>query len=34
MIMAPLVFWALHWLARATAYPYLRGEDSYEQAAN
>ena len=23
MIMAPLVFWALHWLARATAYPYL-----------
>jgi len=23
MLMAPLVFWALHWLARATAYPYL-----------
>ena len=23
MLMAPLVFWMLHWLARATAYPYL-----------
>jgi hypothetical protein len=23
IIMAPLVFWALQWLARATAYPYL-----------
>ncbi len=23
MMMAPLVFWSLHWLARATAYPYL-----------
>ena len=23
MLMAPLVFWILHWLARATAYPYM-----------
>jgi len=23
MLMAPLVFWMLHWLARATAYPYM-----------
>jgi hypothetical protein len=23
MLMAPLVFWVLHWLARATAYPYM-----------
>src|SRR5947209_301066 len=23
MIMAPLAFWMLHWLARATGYPYL-----------
>src|SRR5437764_4058789 len=27
MLMAPLVFWMLHWLARATAYRYMpRGE--------
>ena len=30
MIMAPLVFWALHWLARATAYPYLPDPAGYE----
>lgn len=23
MLMAPLVFWSLHWLARATRFPYL-----------
>src|ERR1700719_2901580 len=23
MLLSPLVFWALHWLARATGYPYL-----------
>ncbi|MGI9114133.1 MAG: hypothetical protein ACR2FX_03695 [Chthoniobacterales bacterium] len=23
MLMAPLVFWSLHWLSRATAFPYL-----------
>jgi len=26
MIMAPLVFWILHWLARSTAFPYLPGD--------
>jgi hypothetical protein len=27
MLMAPLVFWILHWLARATAYPYMPGRE-------
>ena len=26
MLMAPLVFWMLHWLARATAFPYLASQ--------
>jgi hypothetical protein len=30
MLMAPLVFWLLHWIGRATAYSYLPEEESYE----
>ena len=30
MLMAPVVFWALHWLGRATAYPYLPEGDRFE----
>lgn len=29
MIMAPLVFWLLHTIARATAYPYLPEREAY-----
>jgi hypothetical protein len=28
MIMAPLVFWALHWLSRATGFPYAPGRET------
>lgn len=27
MLMAPLIFWILHWLARATAYRYMPGRE-------
>jgi hypothetical protein len=30
MLMAPVVFWGLHWLGRATAYPYLPEGDRFE----
>jgi hypothetical protein len=30
MLVAPLVFWLLHWLARATASPYLPEEEQYQ----
>jgi hypothetical protein len=28
MLMAPLIFWILHWLARATAYRYMPGREA------
>jgi hypothetical protein len=30
MLIAPIVFFVLHWLARATAYPYLQTRDRFE----
>jgi hypothetical protein len=30
MLMAPLVFWGLHWVGRVTGYAYLPEGDSYE----
>ena len=30
MLISPLVFWILHWLARATVYPYLPGRSRLE----
>ena len=30
MLMAPLVFWILHWLAHVTAFPYLPERDRFE----
>ena len=30
MLMAPLVFWGLHWIGRATAYPYLPEGERFE----
>ena len=30
MLMAPLVFWGLHWIGRVTGYDYLPEGDSYE----
>jgi hypothetical protein len=27
VLISPVVFWILHWIARATAYPYLPGTD-------
>jgi hypothetical protein len=28
MLMAPLIFWMLHWVGRLTAYPYLAERES------
>ena len=33
MIMAPLVFWSLHWLSRLTNNPYQPQEDSFREYA-
>ena len=33
MIMAPLVFWSLHWLSRLTNSPYLPPEDNFDEYA-
>jgi len=30
MLMAPVIFWILHWLARVTRYSYLRERSSFE----
>ena len=30
MLMAPLVFWLLHWIGRVTGYSYLPEEESFE----
>jgi hypothetical protein len=30
MLMAPVVFWTLHWIARITRYPYLPQGDQFE----
>jgi hypothetical protein len=30
MLMAPLVFWLLHWLSRVTAFPYLPERSQFE----
>ena len=30
MLISPLAFWILHWLARGTAYPYLPGKSRVE----
>ena len=30
MLISPLAFWILHWLARATVYPYLPGRSRLE----
>ena len=33
MLMAPLIFWSLHWLARLTNNPYLPQEDDFNEYA-
>jgi hypothetical protein len=33
MLMAPLVFWTLHWVARLTNNPYLPQEDTFDEYA-
>jgi hypothetical protein len=30
MLISPLAFWLLHWMARATAYPYLPADNSLD----
>jgi hypothetical protein len=30
MLIAPIMFFALHWLARATGYPYLTTRERFE----
>jgi hypothetical protein len=31
MLMAPLIFWSLHWLSRLTNSPYLLQEDGFDE---
>lgn len=33
MLMAPLIFWALHWIARLTNNPYLPREEGFDEYA-
>jgi hypothetical protein len=30
MLISPIVFWLLHWIARATSYPYLPGSSRFD----
>jgi hypothetical protein len=30
MVMAPIIFWFLQWMARITAYPYLSERNRFE----
>ena len=34
MLMAPLVFWSLHWLSRLTSNPYSREEEGFDEFAS